>query len=369
MSSMKQGRRSEQGIASILFTMIMMIVITLIVLALAQVSRRGQQETLDTQLSTQAYYAAESGVNDVLSAMPTLISAGKSLDNANCPLNADYVDALGGSAKYTPEIAPGVSYICAKVDPNPKNLVFNSISTSQSTVSMVETNETTSLLTFQWSAIDGTRDSARANDGCPTAATVGNSGPSAALPQFNNWNGCQFGLLRFDIVRLLNPDDLTRANLFNNTTAVYAVPTQDSGNVANQGSIGVPNSAPKAIMVPAACNTGTCQIQINVGGANEFAVRMQAMYAGIPGLTVSATPLNASGNPLTFQNSQASIDVTGKAQNVLRRIKVFVPISLGSGSGTPSYALSSGGSLCKQFMIGFNFYQNVGSCPVNPVNP
>jgi type II secretory pathway pseudopilin PulG len=359
---MGRERLNERGIASILFAMIMMIVITLIVLALAQVSRRGQQETLDTQLSTQAYYAAESGVNDVLSAMPTLIQDGKPLDNPDCPLNQDYKNALGG-ATYSSTIAPGVSYICAKVDPNPKNLVFSSISTSQSTVSMIETNALTGSLTFQWGATDGTRDNAASNGGCPTADVVSKSGSNPALPQFNAWNGCQFGLLRFDIVHLTSPASLTRGKLFNNTTAVYAVPTKDATGLPT-ANINSPNSAPKAVMVPAACNSGTCQISLNVGGYNEFAIRMQAMYAGISGLTIGATPLSANGNPITFHDSQASIDVTGKAQNVLRRIKVFVPIGL-SDSNTPGYALSSGGTLCKQFMIGANLFNNVGTCP-NP---
>ena len=41
-----------------------MIVMSLIVLGFAQISRRNQRESLDRQLSTQAFYAAESGVND-----------------------------------------------------------------------------------------------------------------------------------------------------------------------------------------------------------------------------------------------------------------------------------------------------------------
>src|ERR1700761_8288581 len=59
----KRIRRDEQGMVSILVTMIMVIVISLIVIGFAEVSRRNQREALDNQLSTQAYYAAESGVN------------------------------------------------------------------------------------------------------------------------------------------------------------------------------------------------------------------------------------------------------------------------------------------------------------------
>src|SRR3954464_6641054 len=54
---------SEAGMASFLIVMILMLVITLIVIGFAQVTRRNSREALDRQLSSQAFYAAESGVN------------------------------------------------------------------------------------------------------------------------------------------------------------------------------------------------------------------------------------------------------------------------------------------------------------------
>ena len=44
----------------------MIVIISLIVLGFAQLARRNQRQTLDSQLSTQTYYAAESGVNAAL---------------------------------------------------------------------------------------------------------------------------------------------------------------------------------------------------------------------------------------------------------------------------------------------------------------
>ena len=61
-----QNRSDESGMASIIVTLIMSVVITLIVLGFAQVSTREQSNALQNQLSTTAYYAAESGINDVV---------------------------------------------------------------------------------------------------------------------------------------------------------------------------------------------------------------------------------------------------------------------------------------------------------------
>jgi len=63
-SNTESLQRNQSGMVSIMVTMILMIVMSLIVVGFAQVSRRNQRVALDRQLSTQAFYAAESGVND-----------------------------------------------------------------------------------------------------------------------------------------------------------------------------------------------------------------------------------------------------------------------------------------------------------------
>ena len=60
----------------VLLTMILMIVVGLIVLGFAQISRRNQRQALDRQLSTQAFYAAETGVNDAANLIKTAVQAG-----------------------------------------------------------------------------------------------------------------------------------------------------------------------------------------------------------------------------------------------------------------------------------------------------
>lgn len=54
---------NQQGIVAIVVTIILMVILTLIVLSFAKISRREERDALDRQLSTQAFYAAESGID------------------------------------------------------------------------------------------------------------------------------------------------------------------------------------------------------------------------------------------------------------------------------------------------------------------
>jgi Tfp pilus assembly protein PilX len=67
-------QNNQDGMASILITILMMIVVSLVVLGFSQVTRTEQRESLNRQLSMQAFYAAESGINDAYSVISSDIS-------------------------------------------------------------------------------------------------------------------------------------------------------------------------------------------------------------------------------------------------------------------------------------------------------
>src|SRR5437762_1324315 len=56
-------KNKDRGVASIIVTFMFLLVISLIVVAYGRIIRREQQQSLDRQLSTAAFYAAESGIN------------------------------------------------------------------------------------------------------------------------------------------------------------------------------------------------------------------------------------------------------------------------------------------------------------------
>jgi hypothetical protein len=61
---------------------------------------------------------------------------------------------------------------------------------------------------------------------------------------------------------------------------------------------------------------------------------------------------------IKFIGSQAKIDSTGKAQDVLRRILVSVDLTDANDSFIPSGALASGDSICKRFSVTPGYFHN-----------
>ena len=109
MITQSKNRLNEEGIVSIVVTLIIMIVLTLIVTGFAQLARREQREALDRQLSAQASYAAESGINALKAALPYISATSRT--DCNEPISV-------GSGKPNPfddqnkKLSDNTSYTC-----------------------------------------------------------------------------------------------------------------------------------------------------------------------------------------------------------------------------------------------------------------
>ena len=63
---MKTLRNEESGLISIAVTIIITALLTLMAVGFAGLSSREYRQALDQQLNSQAFYAAESGVNEAI---------------------------------------------------------------------------------------------------------------------------------------------------------------------------------------------------------------------------------------------------------------------------------------------------------------
>ena len=80
----------EQGFVAIIVAALIMIILSLITIGFTRIMQREQRQSLDRQLSRQALYAAESGINDVYSSLK---------NNPNLPeqkTTCDVVGQIGG---------------------------------------------------------------------------------------------------------------------------------------------------------------------------------------------------------------------------------------------------------------------------------
>ncbi len=327
--------QNQHGLVSIMVTMILMIVLSLIVLGFAQISRRNQTVTLDRQLSTQAFYAAESGINDALNAIKT---SGKTDAKTTCPPAAAGI--FSGISNVL-DAAHGVSYSCLLVNPTPTSLQYDNVG-SAGTIMPLITSTGTGIkdISIVWQSA-----SSNPLTNCPSSLALGTFKPNNA----SGWQ-CGYGILRFDLVDVTG--NQTANSLQSKTMTTFAVPLTSGGT--NQISFGANTNATAGVH----CTNNNCTLKISGGlGANEYYLRASMIYNQASVLTV--TPHDASGSSVTLANAQALIDSTGKAQDVLRRIQVRVPYNgVESTNQLPMDALASTDSICKRFSIMDNWVQN-----------
>lgn len=312
--------KEQGGMASILVTMVLMLIIGLIVIGLARVSRREQQQSLDDQLSTQAFYAAESGVNDAIDVLK------KGLDDDYTTDCKAFISAFSLNPKL--DESTGVEYTCLLVNRAPGNLTYNDISTEGSTVVVVKPQSgNINSMTISW------QKSPSADTTDPFCSPVGKFTPAAAWP-------CKTGIVRADILpgtggnRKKLSDDVMTAFLYPSGVGAANSRNPLSYNPADTGAIS-----------GGQCSAGKCSVKINFsGGQPQVFLRLKSIYVS------SSVTITANDGAAKLIGAQAVIDATGKANDVLRRIQVRVPLAANQGP-FPEFAIQSGTTICKQLEI------------------
>lgn len=341
---MMRVKDNEQGLVSIAVTSILILVITLTVMAFAQMVRSEQRQAFDSQLSNQAFYAAESGVNVARSYIEqTFIDKGAAVpDKRTCDYsNPSYADLADDA---TIDAAAGTSVSCLLITSNLKSLTYDSLGDANSSVVFpVETTTRMQSIDFSWKP---KTDSGTPATGCTT--------PTSTLPTPDQWGACGYGMLRIDLVPASS--GLDQISLMQNTYTAFVYPANGGSGAsnfnhasnsnllngrANQGAKPTASCTNGSASVAAAC---TLRINLNSMSDTKYYARVMSLYRGTPQLTVTANTTTAKD---TLIGAQVMIDATGKANDVLRRVQVRVPL-VGSGS-YPDYAILSTDSLCKRF--------------------
>lgn len=326
-SSIENSRKSQAGVVSLMVTMVLMMVITLIVLGFAQVSRREQRQALDRQLSTTAYFAAESGINNAASVIKkALASGGTVLNKTECEPTPEY------PASNVLNDADKVSYPCLLVSTQVENIPGDLEAGGQSIHVPLNTAGGADKIRTIHIGWDLASDPANLT-GCPASSPT-----PTALPKTSNWN-CPYGMLRVDLVPT---SVVTRDGLRTNQRTMFFYPTTDPQVFDyDYNATGLTGS-----ILPMGCTVADgCKLDLTELNGASYSLRLSAIYVGG---SFDVTADSASG-PVLFSGAQAEIDATGKAQDVLRRVQVRISLSQSGGLPNTDYAIQSGSSLCKRF--------------------
>lgn len=345
--------RDEKGFASVVVALILIVVLSLITVGFAQLARREQQSSLDNQLSNQAFYAAETGVNDVYKLIKSgTINSGSPGVNSGTCLNPT---TFGISS--TIDRSGDVTYPCVIVNLNPPRLHFSLAAGDNKTTTFTPSGVSGSSidLSLSWGSSDGhTRYTHRySTDRFPSSTT---------------WNTAPFGPAPPVVELTVDPigPSTDRASLQAAAFTVYLYPSNvpynsrvdrcAPGFAPSYSCVQYPSSGPddtsQAPIVEGKCNNANtpdpCEVVISnipYSAGTSYMVHLTDLYDSGNIDLIGGVPGGGVGT-YNFNNAQDVIDVTGKAQNVLKRIQVYLsPPELNQN---PGFAIQTG-NLCKHF--------------------
>ncbi|MGC1177434.1 MAG: PilX N-terminal domain-containing pilus assembly protein [Candidatus Saccharimonadales bacterium] len=325
----KNVRRDQRGFASIVIALVLIILLALLTVAFAQLARREQQSALNKQLATQANYAAESGINDIIKILP-------SIPVDNDPTKCYHPDPADTDPTTIGNPLKGVSYTCVLVNKKPPNIKWDNIMSQGSKHLQFSTDNPLSSFTINWGSA-----SASPHTTFPTAAASGLN-----LQPLNTWNVAgRAGVLQVSITPLTALD---RTSLINNTFTVYLYPASDGASSAPYTSA----STRQGPILSGDCSTAIngskypCKSTIiSLGsGTGPYLIHIINYYDS-SNVLITGKCNGVTLQPCEFEG-QPQIDSTAQAKNVLQRLQVRVPDS--ASSDVPDDAIEAQ-NLCKRF--------------------
>ena len=346
--------KSEEGFAAIIITMIILAIIGLLVLGFATNTINNQKIALDNILSTQAYYDAESGINDAyttISAYEKTATSLSSIPNSinNCTNNS-YVSSNSNV------IDSNNSYSCLLVNTQPNTLEFKPISQLQGQAFPVESPPSSpsnvNYIVFDWQTHNLT--------GTPVF-----TGCNSTLNKFDlpgNLSNCSAPVLQVDFVPMNKIVIGSTPTSINQSTLNYYLEPISSNNTSTpvSGTISSPKIPTEGTVYRPYCSVSvtanfefSCYFVMQVPSAfvsSGYYVRLVPIYydADVSVSAITGSTYNPS-NSVSLFGAQALVDSTGDSAGVLRRLEERICISTLCDNSTPSGAIISNGDICKQF--------------------
>ncbi len=364
-SQSKNLLNNQSGMISILTVVLLTLVLVIITTGFLRIIIRNQRATVDVQLSTQAYYAAESGIEDAKKAIELRLQEiregtgpnSKVLLNDDTCTPATAVSAglplWGNTGRLTTD--GNVAYTCQTIDMTPTELVKDlNEGESWNTPLSVEAGTATQIR-IKWTKAD--------TDGSALSSIP--IGSRNQLTPRDVWRSAgRMPLLRVQFVSV--PGGVISTNAYyQNERTYFIAPTAGGSPSINTGLPGAVNDTNFNNDVQQANCTGgagnvSCVVRLESGIAitptSLARLNIRSIYRGSE---VTVELLDAGGTPLETIGSQATVDVTGKASDVFKRLKVTIPIE--KGQETFDYAAQSSEDICKLLRVGETSPSSVSS--------
>lgn len=360
----KTYESNQSGFAAIIVALIIMALLVLISIGFLQVVNQEQRASLDRQLSSQAFYAAESGVNDTTEIIAEYLNDGNDPPRKeDCELS----DSTGADYTYPSlgQLDDAISYTCVLVEPNPETLQYDSVGTEHNKIVFLNagnadgaTNAALGSVVIGWQAAELSNN--------PIIPGPGTDFPND--PRFSE----AAPVLRIALTPISSPTQFSRQQLIDNTYTVFLRPST-SGTNATAYIAGAGNLQNQGATVETQCSTANepryCSMEITGLADSNYLLAARSLFATS---SMLISPGSSSPSDFRFYGQQAVIDSTGRASDVLRRLQVRVPVR--DTFDLPSFALEASaengsGGICKPYSILPNSGAVVTNSAIcNPIN-
>lgn len=345
--------KNNSGVVPLVTAIFLGVLLSIVSIAFIRLAISERRQATDDDLTTAAFYAAESGLEDakrVLGQYFTDTAYGENeLKGGEC------TPAEGSSPDLADASTLDSSYTCQLIDLTPNFLVAKPGEGNSHLFKLDTVNSTSNVrqakqrIEIQWNDKD--------TDGARSPRSVGDT----STPEFGDWD--HPAMLRVNIFAVrasgsgglnIDLDDL-RGTAESFTAFINPV---DSTPTTHNLTL----SEFDAELLPGGCDNGdnafTCKTTINLNATGIPAryrsvgwvtyMEVQTLYTSD---TVRVDAYSNSSGQLSFRDSQAKIDVTGRSGDAFRRIETFLPLEGSSDLGLPEYTVIGGDRICKNFNV------------------
>ncbi len=335
---------AEEGLVAIFTVLVVMGILTLLTLGFSNITRQAQKRTLDDQLSTQAFYAAETGINRAWNLIDTGVLTSDKTECLNEMGSIDFGYAIDSPL--------GISVSCLLIDLSPSSVQFSSVPVGEARAFYIgrSTGPEINQFTFNW---DNTGEQSPSNDDLSPDAVFDNGSPRLLTDA--NW-GTRVGMVRVDIIPITADmtETLARDRMAEDSYSVFlypsADPNADGSDAVHHIHTGING---QGIVLGRQCtgsNPGyrcTATVRMADGTSTGYYMRVRSYYNAV---SLEITAKDTNGDSVEFHNTQAVIDSTGKVNDVYRRLKVSVPIGPEFPGYHEPFSILSASSLCKRII-------------------
>ncbi len=404
MNIQRVGHTKERGAVSLFVVIFAMLLLTVVTVSFLRIVMTDLRQSSDVDLSQSAYDSAQAGVEDAKRALLRYQAYCSTTTEANCNTLANQLSVdscntalrIGGVVPGTSGEVPVQStssssasasfeqaYTCVTMRLNTSDVVGSVEDGTSKYIALKGANPSSGASTdFNEVTVSWFSQKNLSSPSQPISL-LSQSSLSPLLKQ-TDWPSNRPPILRTQLMQTgssftLSDFDSINASSQSNANTLFLYPSSDgtqatsfvgrdirSSGAGDSPDAASPGTTPLPIRCVSALSSGgyACSVRLTLpdpvgGGSRQGYLRLTPLY----GATQFQIKLSNNGVPVDFKGVQPSVDSTGRANDIFRRVETRVELSP-DGTGLPDAAVDVSTEFCKDFAVTDRSFIN-GTCSYN----